>query len=155
VGQNEQVSGDLGKEPARIETCRWCRLLDSDEQLLCDEPVFVLVGPAGRSRSGHLTLMPKAHVSTVTELSPPDMAAVLAGLTRASDLVRATGAADVQIRPHPSGGRRGRGHLHFRLLPLRQPREQALSAGGEPVTVMPPVAVKQTAFASLSDNISH
>ena len=96
--------------------CRWCRLLGSEGGMVYDDPTFVVVATPARRRGRSLTLVPRAHVNVVTELPLPEMAAVLGGLSRASDLLRHnSGGAGVQINAHPSSARLGHGHLHFQL----------------------------------------
>jgi diadenosine tetraphosphate (Ap4A) HIT family hydrolase len=100
----------------RAQACRWCRLVETGENVVHDDPAFLVVEPTPGRRKGRATLVTKAHVSVATDLSPSDMAAVLAGLAALSDRIRC-GSSDVQIIARPSSTRQGRGHLHFDLVP--------------------------------------
>ena len=144
-GQNEQVERYVGDKPSNAKTCRWCRLVETEEHVLYDEPAFVVVEPLPRARGGYLTLVPKTHVGVITELPLPQMAAILAGLSRASDRMKGSASGGVQVRPHPSGSRRARGHVHFNLMPVATTSKKASDA---PVSSSSP-------FASLVEAISH
>jgi diadenosine tetraphosphate (Ap4A) HIT family hydrolase len=135
----------VGEKPSSAKTCRWCRLVETEEHVLYDEPAFIVVEPLARARGGYVTLVPKTHVSVITELPLAQMAAVLAGLSRASDRMRGSGAGGVNVRSHPSGSRRGRGHVHFNLMPVTVP---ATERSEEMVN-------SSSAFASLVEAISH
>jgi diadenosine tetraphosphate (Ap4A) HIT family hydrolase len=165
-GENKQVRQEIGQQLSSIETCRWCRLLCSDEHVVCDAPAYVVMEGLSRRRPGALTLVPKAHVSVVTELPLQEMASVLAGLSSASDTLRRTsGSPSVHIRALSRAGDPGRGHLHFQLVtepPANAPaavpsarlvRVGSTPSGDEPVdsrSVDDP-----SAFASLAEAISH
>ncbi len=96
--------------------CRCCRPIGSAGRTICDETSFVVVETSPGRGAHSLILVPRAHVNVVTELTPPEMAAVLAGLTRASEFMRRTsGAAGVQVHAHSGSGQPGRGHLYFQL----------------------------------------
>jgi diadenosine tetraphosphate (Ap4A) HIT family hydrolase len=100
--------------------CQWCLPLGSEGRAIYDEPAFVVAElPPGSGRRS-LLLVPRAHVNVVTELPRSEMAAVLAGLSRASTLLRQTsGASDVQIHPRSGSDSRGGGHLRFELNAVR------------------------------------
>jgi diadenosine tetraphosphate (Ap4A) HIT family hydrolase len=142
-GQNEQVNRYVGEKPSTAKPCRWCQLVETEDHVLYDEPAFVVVESPSRARGGYLTLVPKAHVRVITELPIAHLSAVLAGLSRASERMRGSGG--VQVRPHPSGGRRGRGHVHFNLMPVPSPVEKLPEQPAD----------DSSAFASLVEAISH
>jgi diadenosine tetraphosphate (Ap4A) HIT family hydrolase len=128
--------------------CRWCRLLGSQGRTVYDEPAFVVVETPARRRRRSLTLVPRAHVNVVTELPLPEMAAVLAGLSRASDFLRhSSGGAGVRINAHPRSGRPADGHVHFQLGTTLAGTAQLGFESGP--------AEGPSAFASLADAISH
>lgn len=128
------------------KACRWCRLVQAGDHVVYDSPAFVLLEGPARRRGGYLTLVTRAHASVLTELPPREMAAVLAGLTKASERMRsASGADGIQIRPHPSGSGAARGHLHFQLVPEVPGARKRLD---EPLD-------DRSAFASLVEAISH
>src|SRR5580700_10539946 len=135
----------MDEDPSTVKVCRWCRMVESGAHAVEDDGAFVLFGSLP-GRRGVLTLVPKAHVSALADLPLPHMAAVLGGLTRASDRLRATaGACGVNIRPHPTTrGRRGRTHVHFQLAP----EEAAVSRSLDWVADSP------SALASLIESIS-
>jgi diadenosine tetraphosphate (Ap4A) HIT family hydrolase len=110
------------------------------------EAAFVVLEGPWRRRGGYVTVVTTAHASVLTELPSWQMAAVLAGLTKAADRLReASGASSVQVRAHPSTGHGAGGHLHFRLLPdIPAAQRAAYQAFDTP-----------SAFASLADAISH
>ena len=145
-GQNEYVTPNTGGKLNNVKRCRWCRLVQSGEHVVVDEPAFVVFEGPARRGGGYLTLVTRAHASVITELPLGDMGAVLAGLTRVSDRLTGTaGAAEVHIYAHPVGRPRRPGHLHFRLVSDRSSngkrsahREAGLSA-----------------FPSLAETISH
>jgi diadenosine tetraphosphate (Ap4A) HIT family hydrolase len=145
-GHNQQVNVAMGEESMRAKSCRWCRLVQSGDHIVYDEPAFVVLEGPSRRRGRYVTLVTKAHTNVITELPPAEMGAVLAGLTRASERLReASGAPGVQVRAHPTAGRGGRGHLHFRLMPeLPAAQRAAYEAFDSP-----------SAFASLAETISH
>jgi diadenosine tetraphosphate (Ap4A) HIT family hydrolase len=96
-------------------TCSWCEWLGTNWPVLHEDETFVVLAPGvgGCARNG-LTLLPKAHVPVLTELTPHAMTAVLAGLSRLSLAVRQTcGLDDLEIRTHPAVDERGDGHMHF------------------------------------------
>lgn len=145
-GQNEQVGPEMVENSNRTKACRWCRLVESGDHVVYDCPAFVLLEGPSRRRGGYLTLVTRAHASLLTELPAREMAAVLAGLTKASERMRgASGSDGVQIRPHPSGAGGARGHLHFQLVPevpgARKRLDEQLDG--------------RSAFASLVEAISH
>jgi diadenosine tetraphosphate (Ap4A) HIT family hydrolase len=90
--------------------------------VIFEDPSFVVVARNATDNSrGHLTLLPRAHVSTLTELTPDDMASVLAGLAKLVLSIKWTQEAqDVEIRTHPRV-RSHRAHVHFDARP-RAPR---------------------------------
>jgi diadenosine tetraphosphate (Ap4A) HIT family hydrolase len=165
-GENKQVRHEMGQQLSSVETCRWCRLLWSDEHVVCDAPAYVVMEGLSRRRPGALTLVPKAHVGVVTELPVQEMASVLAGLSSASDTLRRTsGSSSVHIRAHSRAGDLGRGHLHFQLVTDPPANRQAADlfaglvpvggapSGDEPVDSRP--VDDPSAFASLAEAISH
>lgn len=128
------------------KACRWCRLVESGDHVVFDGPAFVLLEGPSRRRGGYLTLVTRAHASVLTQLSAPEMAAVLAGLTKASERMRSTSGADgIRIRSHPSGPGGGRGHLHFQLVPEVSGAQKPLGEFSD----------TRSAFASLVEAISH
>jgi diadenosine tetraphosphate (Ap4A) HIT family hydrolase len=96
-------------------TCSWCEWLGTGWPVLYEDETFVVLAPGvGRCTRNGLTLVPKAHVPVLAELSPDAMAAVLAGLSRLSLAVRQTcGLADIEIRTHPAADEHRDEHLHF------------------------------------------
>ncbi len=165
-GENKQVRHEIGQQPSSVETCHWCRLLWSDEHVACDAPAYVVMKGLSRRRPGALTLVPKAHVSVVTELPLQEMASVLAGLSSASDTLRRTsGSSSVHIRALSRAGDPARGHLHFQLMTGPPANGQATepSAGlarvGSAPTGDEPIDSRSvddpSAFASLVEAISH
>jgi diadenosine tetraphosphate (Ap4A) HIT family hydrolase len=139
--------------------CRWCRL-GAEGRTIYNQPAFVVAEvPLGSGRRS-LVLVPKAHVDVVTELPRSEMAAVLAGLTRASKLLRQTsGAAAVRVHPRSGSGRRGRGHLHFELDAActanrpgdHDPVDDRPSGRGPDITK----GRERSVFASLAEAIGH
>jgi diadenosine tetraphosphate (Ap4A) HIT family hydrolase len=96
------------------DPCLWCQLVESRHYTVYEEPAFVVLKPSAQHGVGRLTLVPTDHVGAVTELKPPEMAAVLAGLSRASSsLRRQTGSRGVEIRARSEAARPGHAHLHF------------------------------------------
>ena len=99
---------------ARV-TCSWCEWLETGWPVLHEDEAFVVLAPGvgSCSRTG-LTLLPKAHVPVLAELSPSATAAVLAGLSRLTRAVRQTcGLDDLVIHTHPADDPDLVGHLHF------------------------------------------
>ena len=90
-------------------TCVWCQDPASIGSVLYEEENFVLFAPGAASCAPEsLTLVPRAHVAVLTELSADGMAAVLAALSRL--------AGDVD--PHEqftviTHGDLDGGHVHF------------------------------------------
>lgn len=103
-------------------SCRWCEIATASAAMLIEDPAFVIVGPgAVRGALGTYTLLPRAHVSVLSQLSGEDMAAVLAGLSRLSRYVKQeSGATDVEIRAYPRHAS-SRVHLHFHTVPTLVP----------------------------------
>ena len=100
--------------------CRWCRWLGAQGATVIDDPAFVVVETPTRRRGRCLTLVPRAHVNVVTELPLPQMAAVLAGLSRASDVLRySSGEAGVQVNALPHSGSPDGEHLHFQVAAVQ------------------------------------
>jgi diadenosine tetraphosphate (Ap4A) HIT family hydrolase len=166
-GENKQVRHEMGQQQrGSVETCRWCRLLWSDEHVVCDAPAYVVMEGLSRRRPGALTLVPKAHVSVVTQLPLQEMASVLAGLSSASDTLRRTsGSSSVSIRAHSRVGGPDRGHLHFQLMTeppangrAPEPFAGLVSVGGVP-SGDDPGDIRSvddpSAFASLAEATSH
>jgi diadenosine tetraphosphate (Ap4A) HIT family hydrolase len=145
--------------------CRWCLLLGSEGHTVHDEPAFVVEQLRPGSGRPCLTLVPRAHVNVMTELPRPEMAAVLAGLSRASTLLRqSSGAPAVQIH-----ARSRCGHLYFELEPAHsgnsplegdpaddgRPRDEVpggFVTGGGP---QPRKRSEPSVFASLVEAIGH
>jgi hypothetical protein len=66
-----------------------------------------------------LTLVPRRHVTTLVDLPPPEMADVLAGLTRATAAIRELSGVDrVEIRTDMDSAADGQGHVCFRVEPV-------------------------------------
>jgi diadenosine tetraphosphate (Ap4A) HIT family hydrolase len=128
------------------QDCRWCRVVESGDHVVQDEPAFVVMEGSSRRRGAYLVLVTKAHVNVITRLPVSEMGAVLAGLTRASDaLAQISGPVRINVYAHPVGRRGGRGHLHFRLVPeLFADGKVSAEQGSGP-----------SAFASLVETISH
>ena len=136
----------MGEKSNTARGCRWCRLARSGDHVIYEEAAFVVLEGPSRRRGGYVTLVTKAHADVMTELPLPQMAAVLAALTKLSEQVRASsGAPSVQVRPHPSRHSRGTGHLHFHLVPQLPGTRNVWDDPGE----------SQSAFASLAEAISH
>jgi hypothetical protein len=80
----------------------------------------VLMEPAALHGDGCLTLVPRGHVGVVTELPVPEMAAILAGLSRLSKVVGSRrskrGESGFEIRAVPKGPPRRQAHLRFDLV---------------------------------------
>jgi hypothetical protein len=129
--------------------CRWCDLahspapydlgqLVSGEGGLCppgsdadrrsvayegqaDEAAFVALRevPAGPGLVGGFTLVPRKHVRTLTELPPPEMAEVLAGLSSATvALEKLPGVARIEIHADSYDPAGGEEHVRFRVEPV-------------------------------------
>ncbi len=145
-GHNEQVTRATGENLKKTPACRWCRLVESADHVVVDEPAFVVLESSSRSRGSYLMLVTRAHANVITQLPLDQVGAVLAGLTRASDRLTQTSGSDrVNIYAHPVGRRGGRGHLHFRLVPeFCVDGKVAAEPGSGP-----------SAFASLAETISH
>lgn len=117
-----------------LRRCPWCDLASAHGPALsqADEPVFVVWGgPAGYPGDGDdsitvglvglrgLTLVPRKHVRTLTELPAEEMADVLAGLSRATAAVRElSGVGQVEIRTDLDGLEVEREHVHFHVEPV-------------------------------------
>ena len=66
-----------------------------------------------------LTLVPRRHVTTIVDLPAPEMADVLAGLTRATAAMRELSGVDrVEIHTEMDGSADGQGHVCFRVEPV-------------------------------------
>lgn len=134
-----------------LRRCPWCDLASAHGAHgpalnQADEPVFVVWGgPAGYPGDGDdsidgsitvglvglrgLTLVPRKHVRTLTELPAQEMADVLAGLSRAAAAVRKlSGVGQVEIRTDLDGLEVGREHVHFHVEPVVVLSDEA--AGG-------------------------
>lgn len=123
--------------------CHWCSRARPEAGHDGDDAPFVLLEHEPLGGSGGFTLVPKEHVKVLTELAPKDMAAVLAGLQRASARLRQDMApCEVEIRVFPRAMHPTSGHLHFYLVP--QP------GAGEPASTF-----SGSVFASLDDAVSH
>jgi diadenosine tetraphosphate (Ap4A) HIT family hydrolase len=145
VGENEQVTA-MGETVNRAKSCRWCRLVEAGEHVVYRDPAYVVLEGPSRRRGGYVTFVTTAHASVITDLPSWQMGAILAGLTKASDRLRdATGASNVEVRAHPTGGRGARGHLHFRLMPDSPAAKKAAQQAFD----------YPSAFASLAESISH
>jgi len=112
------------KGSAMGERCTWCDLIESGQRAVYEEPALVMFDTSTQPTSSRLTLVPRAHVSVVTELPVPAMAAVLAGLARATgpDSGRA-----VQVSPKPDELCLDHAHLHFDLV-LEEPAGESQPA---------------------------
>jgi diadenosine tetraphosphate (Ap4A) HIT family hydrolase len=99
-------------------TCRWCHLVESRQHLLSETAALVVAGPGAPRCAGYVTVVPRQHVSVLGQLPLPEMAAVLAGVSKVSESLRQeTGAAGVEIRAHPRRSGGSGSHLHFHLVP--------------------------------------
>ena len=97
-----------------------------------DEPDFVVLAPDPRQSRPHLTLVPKTHVSVLTDLSPDEMAAVLAGLSRTVLSLKQTyKVQDVQVRARPGVLPEADPHLRFDLVPKGVGTSRREEARGE------------------------
>lgn len=135
----------MSKGVSVLSGCRWCQVVEFDEHIRYEEAAFVLVERGAHRTAGALTLVPRQHVSMLTDLPSPEMAAVLGGLSRATGWLRdESGPCRVEVRVHPHGTRRS-GHLHFHLVltPVAGEQQPGVVAEAEPV------------FASLSEATSH
>ena len=150
------MNHEVAEELITGMTCRWCRPIGFTGRTICDEPSFVVVEtPPGRGARS-LILVPRAHVNVVTELPRSEMAAVLAGLTRASELLRRTsGAAEVQVHAHSD--QPGHGHLYFQLGTVCSANEPSGDEfSGSVATGRCSWAVDgPSVFASLAEAIGH
>jgi diadenosine tetraphosphate (Ap4A) HIT family hydrolase len=124
---------DTLRKVDRTVKCRWCRWLETTSPVLHEDETFLVLAPgAERCARNRLTLLPKTHVSALTDLSPDAMVAVLAGLSKLSMVVRETcGLDDVDIHAHPADASRHHGHLHFHPAPADNPRALFGDARGE------------------------
>jgi diadenosine tetraphosphate (Ap4A) HIT family hydrolase len=109
--------------------CPWCDLLQTQD-FLYQEESFVLLSPgAARCARNQLTLLPRTHVSVLTEMPAREMTAVLAGLSRLSAVLRRVCGVDtVELWSHPKYPSRRAGHLHFHPAP-----KSVAPTGAEPV----------------------
>ena len=90
-------------------TCVWCQEPESIGSVLYEEDSFVLYAPGVASCAPEsLTLVPRAHVAVLTELSDDGMAAVLAELSRLARTVTPTEQFTVVTHADLDGG-----HVHF------------------------------------------
>jgi diadenosine tetraphosphate (Ap4A) HIT family hydrolase len=98
-------------------SCRWCEIIEGRGTALVTDPAFVIVDPGQIGcADGNLTLVPRAHVSVLSELGSEDMAAVLAGLSRLLTAIkRASGATRVEVQAHPEHSSDPT-HLHFHVV---------------------------------------
>jgi hypothetical protein len=112
-------------------TCCWCEWLDTAWPVLYEEAAFVVLAPgAERCTRDSLTLVPKTHTPVLAELSPDQMADVLAGLSKLARAVRQTCAVDdVGIETHPNRQVEG-GHVHFHPV-LNDSHHAILSETGQ------------------------
>lgn len=75
--------------------------------------------PDGPGPHRGLTLVPRKHVRTLTELPPPDMAEVLAGLSSAAVVLEKLPGVDrIEIHADTAGPAGGEEHLRFRVEPV-------------------------------------
>ncbi len=108
-----------------------------------EEAAFVLLERSLRGDARGFTLLPRAHVKVLTDLPAPQMAAVLAGLKRASTrLRREVGPCEVEVQVFPHGLHPRAGHLRFYLIP----QAEAVHSGA---------SFSESAFASLDDAVNH
>lgn len=92
--------------------CRWCARVEADPDLLRAEAGFVVL--SGRAEGEGLTLLVRAHRSTLAELEPGEMAAVLAGLTRVAAACRAVSGVERVVLEVP-GPVANDGHFRVHL----------------------------------------
>jgi diadenosine tetraphosphate (Ap4A) HIT family hydrolase len=96
-----------GLRPTAI--CDWCQEPESIGAILYEEDGFVLYAPgAAPCAPESLTLVPREHVANLTDLSPDDMAAVLAGLSRLAREADANEQFTIVTHADLDGG-----HVHF------------------------------------------
>jgi diadenosine tetraphosphate (Ap4A) HIT family hydrolase len=101
--------GDAARGSTGTVTCVWCQQPESIGSVLYEEESFVLLEPGAASCApDSLTLVPRAHVAVLTELSPDDMAGVLAGLSRLARDVPPMEQFTVVTHTELDGG-----HVHF------------------------------------------
>ncbi|MGH9106467.1 MAG: HIT family protein [Acidimicrobiales bacterium] len=127
-----------------MTSCHWCALVRSGRYCLEQTPGFVVL-KADAPRCSNVTLVPREHVSVLTDLPGPEMALVLAGLSRTSNALRQEeGPCGVEVRAHPAGTSAQGGHLHFHLVP--QPLDERATGKAR--------AEGPSVFASLAQAIS-
>ena len=103
-----------------LDTAREVEGFDAAASIVVyEDPTFVvLASGVSECAHGHMTVLPKAHVSVLTELTAEDMSSVLAGLSRLVQTIKeAQDAQDVQVVAHPELPERQHEHLHFHLVP--------------------------------------
>jgi len=100
-----------------LRDCRWCEMVEAGASVLVADPAFVIVDPEGIGCAhGNLTLVPRAHVSVLSELGSEEMAAVLAGLSRLLTAIkRASQVTSVEVQAHPEHATEPT-HLHFHVV---------------------------------------
>jgi len=64
-----------------------------------------------------LTLVPLAHVPSLAELPPAEMAVVLAALARLAMAAYLARGGDIKVGAHPSRRRSSLGHVYFHVSP--------------------------------------
>jgi len=100
-------------------SCQWCSMLAeaASATVLVEDAAFVIVDPGQMCcPGGVLTLVPRSHVSVLSELDSAEMAAVLAGLSRLlGAMKRVSRGSRVELRAHPKRAVEGT-HLHFHAM---------------------------------------
>ena len=90
-------------------TCSWCQEPESIGSILYEEESFVLFAPGvAPCAPDSLTLLPRAHIAVLTELSTEGVASVLAELSRFARAVTPT--EQFTVVTHTD---RDSGHVHF------------------------------------------
>jgi ATP adenylyltransferase len=122
--RREYIEGiTSGREP----DCVFCAILQSG---LADEETYVVWRhPTGRVMailnvypytSGHLMVMPTAHLRDIEDLDPATAGSMWEGLTQAVQAVRAAYTPDglnIGVNLGKAAGAGVPGHLHFHVLP--------------------------------------
>ncbi len=124
--QGQLVSGEGELRPPGSDGDRRSAAYESQ----AEEAAFVALRgtPAGPGLVGGLTLVPRKHVRTLTELPPPEMAEVLAGLASATvALEKLPGVGRIEIRADTYDPAGGEEHVRFRVEPVMA---IAVEAGG-------------------------
>lgn len=114
------VTMNAGTAGTALDRCCWCDVAGTTsivgESSLEGSAFVVLSDHSGRCGQASLTLVLRKHVRTLAELPLPEMAEVLAGLSKASAAVRGLSGADrVEIQTDLDGHNGKQQHLHFRV----------------------------------------